>query len=1009
MSSEEPLRMDTYRLPVAASNPPGQPDDTLRARLARELRERIQGEVRFGRHDRMLYATDASLYQIEPLGVVTPRSVDETETIVRFAEAHDLALLPRGGGTSLAGQTVSRALVVDFSAWCRRIIEIDAAARTCRVEPGVVLDQLNRELASRGLFFGPDVATSSHATLGGMIGNNSAGARSILYGRTVENLLGMKVVLADGSRLEFFEGATERDARMRDITERLAAIVHPLAGEIRARFPRTLRRVDGYNLDLLLDQLERSTPGTFDRVNLAHLVCGSEGTLAVMTEATLRLVDLPRSVGLAIITFSTLDAALEALGSILETGPSAVELLDDMVIALARENTEHRRYVDLLPHPRDGVINAVLYVEYSAACDKERAARFDELRARFPSHPLSVYLDGPSMARAWKLRKAGEPLLHGLPGDRKPVTFIEDTAVAPERLPAFVREFRAIVEAHGTKAAFYAHASVGCLHIRPLIDVHDAKDLETMQRIAEEATDLVRRYEGALSGEHGDGRVRSPLLERFFGRELCRAFRDVKAVFDPKHRLNPGNIVAPEPMTAHLRVHPDEKPLSAPDVRTFYHYEREHGFISAVEQCNGAGVCRRMQGGTMCPSYRATLDERHATRGRGNALRLAITGQFSADGMTPAWNDPETHATLDLCLSCKACKSECPSNVDIAKLKAEFTAQAFRAGRRIPLRTRLFGRVRALNRFGSGIAPLANFMAGLAPSRWLAERVLGIDRRRSLPPFARSLFHRMKHRADAAPHDSSRPTVLLLPDCFHTFNEPHIGEAAVEVLEAFGYRVVVPRLGCCGRSMISLGLLEQATTMCRATANALLEAVARERAVAVLALEPSCLSAIKDDWRELRLEVDRGRLDELATMCRLVEDFLDDRWEAHPVKPALQPGVGATVLLHGHCHQKALWGVETSARLLKRIVGERLRVLETGCCGMAGSFGFARERFDLSMKIGEETLFPALREAPEAVIIAPGTSCRHQILDGVGRHALHPIELVRRMIVQPPKSTVPAG
>lgn len=988
--------MTDLTLPVLPK-PPAPPDEARRAILARELQQRIAGEVRFGRHDRLLYATDASLYQVEPIGVVTPRSIDEIDEIVRFAAEHQLSLLPRGGGTSLAGQSTNQSLILDLGAWCRRIIEVDVANRRCRVEPGVVLDQLNNDLAPLGLAFGPDVATSSHAALGGMIGNNSAGARSILYGRTVEHLLAMDICLADGTRLSLYEGASEENEQVRALTQQVADVVLAVKDEIRARYPKTTRRVDGYHLDTMLDQIERSTPGTFDRVNLAHLICGSEGTLAVMREATLNLVEKPKSVGLAIITFTELDAALEALGSILETNPAAVELLDDMVIELARNNAECRRYVELLPQPEQGEIGAVLYVEYYAMSDDACDDRFRELRRRFPNAPIAEYHNPSDMTRAWKLRKSGEPLLHGLPGKRKPLTFIEDTAVAPERLPGFVKEFRDIVEANGTKAAFYAHASVGCLHIRPLIDIHDEADRRRMQSIAEEVTDLVKRYEGALSGEHGDGRVRSPLLERYYGSTICGAFRAIKAIFDPENRLNPGNIVDPEPMTAHLRVKPHERDVAVPQVDTFYHYDREHGFDSAVEMCNGAGVCRRMQVGTMCPSYRATQDERHATRGRGNALRLAITGQFTPDGSAPLWQDAETLKTLDLCLSCKACKSECPSNVDIAKLKAEYLAQGYRDGKRPSLRNRLFGRIRALNTLGSVIAPIANAMARFAPNRWLAEKLFAIDRRRSLPPLQRSLYKWMRKRRQG---DFSRPVVVLLPDCFNTWNEPQIGQAAVEVLETFGYRVVLPDLGCCGRAQISLGLLEQATSTCRATAEQLLEVVQRERAIAVVALEPSCLSAIVDDWQDLKLGLDRAALRELAAKCQLIEAFLDSKWESHPRRPDLRATNGEKVLLHGHCHQKALWGAESSAALIKRIAGDDLTVLDTGCCGMAGAFGFTTDHYDLSMKIGERSLFPQVRAEPAATVLAPGTSCRHQVHDGLDRDALHPIEFIRQRLNQ---------
>lgn len=990
-------------------------DDAQRARVANDLRTVIDGDVRFGQHDRMLYATDASIYQVEPIGVVIPKHAADVERVVRYAAEHNFPILPRGGGSSLAGQTVNRAIILDFSVHCNGVVEIDAARKTVRIQPGIVLDHLNAHLAPHKLMFGPDVASSAVANVGGMIGNNSAGAHSIVYGRTVEHLLGLDVLLADGTRMMLQQGASERDPRIHEITKRVCAVVKRVEADIDRRFPKTVRRVDGYNLDLMLKQFRGSTPGTYDKVNLAHLVCGSEGTLAVTVEALLNLVTVPARTGLAIIAFADVDAALRSVVSVLETKPSAVELIDDVVINMARENMEYRRYVDLLPQSPAGAAGAVLYVEYFAANESELRQQFDELRNRFTGYTISVHTDAAAMAKAWKLRKAGEPLLHSIPGDRKPITFIEDLAVDPVRLADFVAEFRALVARHGTTAAYYAHASVGCLHIRPLVCPRDPKDLNIMRSIAEHATDLVVRYGGALSGEHGDGRVRSHLLERFYGRELCQAFRDIKAIFDPKNLLNPGNIVAPTPqtMTEHLRVHPQDRNIQAPQVKTYFNYQREHGFGEAVEMCNGAGVCRRTKGGTMCPSYRATLDERHATRGRGNALRLAITGQFNTRGK-PSWTDAETMKTLDLCLSCKACKSECPSNVDISKLKAEFLAQGFAEAGHIPFKTKLFGRIRAINRVGSAMHPIVNFVNRLRLVKAIASRALGVHPSRSLPEFDQSLYVWMKRRkVDAQTLDRSRPTVLLFPDCFTVYNEPRIGRAAVLTLEHLGYRVVLPRLpgsGCCGRSLISNGMLAEAQRMCRETAHALASCIEQEMPVAIVGCEPSCVSAIKDDWLDLDMNIPAETLKCIAGMTWLVEEFIDRAWKDHPDQKACvrltevvgnesTPIKNTPVLLHGHCHQKALWGLETSAAALRRILGYRIKPLDSGCCGMAGAFGYATDHYELSMRIGEQSLFHTLREQPHAMIAAPGTSCRQQVKDALNRDAKHPIELIADAIV----------
>ncbi len=965
--------------------------------IARDLQTLVDGQVRFGRHDRMLYATDASIYQVEPIGVVVPRTIRDAERVVRYCARQGLPLLPRGGGTSLAGQAVNVAVILDFSPWCRRVAAIDPLTRTAVVEPGVVLDDLNRAAAAHGLMFGPDVATATHATIGGMIGNNSAGAHSILYGRTVEHLDAVDVLLADGTPVTLSGRAGS--GRAAELARGVADIVRPLAGEIRDRYPTTIRRVNGYNLDLVLDTLQASAP-----VNLAQLVCGAEGTLAVVTGATLRLVAVPPAKALAIAAFAGLDDALSALGTILATGPSAVELIDDTILELARSNVECRRCLELLPSREGGgAPAAVLYIEYFADDDARLEDRLADLAARLGDVAVRRHTDPEAMAAAWALRRAGEPLLHAVPGDRKPLTFIEDTAVDPKRLPEFVDEFRRIVTAHGTTAAYYAHASVGCLHIRPMISLRDPAGRAAMQTIAHEVTDLVKSYGGALSGEHGDGRARSHLLRRFYGDAICDGFGRIKNLFDPEHRLNPGNIVDGPPMTEALRVEPADRPVAVPRLRTYYRYDREQGFGSAVEMCNGAGVCRKTRGGTMCPSYRALRDERHATRGRANALRLAITGQFGADG-APAWDDPATIETLNLCLSCKACKAECPSNVDIARVKAEYTAQRFTAAGRVPRRVRRVGRVRRIQRIASSVAPLVNTLTSFAPTAALVKGLLGVDRRRSLPRCGRPLGRWLARRDRV---DAGRPAVVLLPDCFTVYGEPHIGQAAVRVLEALGYRVVLPRnVGCCGRALISVGMLAEAQQVCRASAEALLDCLARERDAVVVGCEPSCVSAITDDWIDLDLGIEPARLGELAGSTMLVEHFVESR--RHPEPVAWTPGTAAgEVLLHGHCHQKALWGIDSSAGLLRRLVGDRLGVLDTGCCGMAGLFGY--EHYELSMAIAELDLLPSLRSRPDATIAAPGTSCRHQIRDATGREAVHPIEIAAWMLGGPRSSVLPDG
>lgn len=966
-----------------------------------ELAPAIRGAVRLSRHERMLYATDASIYQVEPLGVVHPADIDEMPIIAAFCHRHRVPLLVRGGGTSLPGQCVNRALVVDYSPTARKILQVAEDGGWCSVEPGITIDQLNRKLASRKVFFAPDPATSAQCAVGGCIGNNAAGARSIRYGRTSENVLQLKIALADGRVTTLGPGAGAADPLARHLAEQVTAIVRRHAEQIRDRFPRTSRRNAGYALDMILHQLDQGL--TEEQLDLTPLLCGSEGTLALTLQAKLKLHPIPRAQGLAIASFRSLEEAIRSVPSCLRTGCSAVELLDDVVLEVAAGNAQCRRYMELVPSVEGKLPAAVLYVEYREdSCDRVQE-RFEQLERTLRGGVIARYTDTQALLQAWALRKAGEPLLHGVAGRRKPVTCVEDNAVPVENLDRFVEGFKKIVDAHGTRAAYYAHASVGVLHVRPMLDLHDEKDREHLRGIAEEVARLAQACGGVMSGEHGDGRLRGPLLREFFGDELMAAFAQVKRLFDPEGILNPGNIVdagAVETITIHLRVLPEDRPIEVPAVETYYDYADQEGFASAVEMCNGAGVCRKTAEGTMCPSYRGTLDERHATRGRGNALRLAITGQLNGKDGTPQWNDPDTLATLSLCLSCKACKSECPSNVDVARLKAEYLAQSHRASGRKPLLAKAIGRVRKLNRLGSAVPELANFMIEQPFVRTVMEHVLKIDRRRSMPKYQKSLYRQLKAANISNQPAVNAPRVVLFPDCFVTYNEPQIGVVAAEVLRRLGYEVVVPKTDCCGRSLISTGLLDEAIASADRVLAQLEPYLNDDQVVAILVAEPSCLSAFKDDYLQLKCRTPRATRQKLADQAMLIEDFIDARWDAHPSRPALPASDELPpVLLHAHCHQKSLWTAETSARLLRRLCGTKLSVLETGCCGMAGAFGFTTDRYDLSMKIGELSLLPIVRNAPaDALVVAPGTSCRHQIHDGTGRTAMHPIELVHRLL-----------
>jgi FAD/FMN-containing dehydrogenase/Fe-S oxidoreductase len=956
-----------------------------RQALERHLKRSIQGEVRFDLTSRRLYSTDASIYQIEPFGVVIPRSVDDLRAVVQIAAEHQTPIVPRGGGTSLSGQSIGAGVVVDCSKYLNGILEVDPAGRLVRVQPGVILDQLNTALEPHGLWFGPDVATANRANLGGMIGNNSAGARSIVYGKTGDHVHRLRAVLADGSLTTFeplgladWERKTHAPGLEGSIYRSTRTIILQHEPAIRERFPQILRRVSGYTLDVVLKELDGP------QASLASLVVGSEGTLAFVAEAELRVVPRPRHRGLLVPHFDSLKASMDALAICLEFQPSAIELLDQMILDLARENLALRdRMAAVQGRP------AVLYmVEFSSDEPGDVAERVDRLARRLSgAEGITAVVKAvePSLREPlWDLRRAALPLLLGLPGDRKPVTFVEDTAVAPERLPEFASRFRDLLRRHGTDGAFYGHASVGCLHIRPLLDLKSAGDVDRMRRIAEDVTDLVLTYGGSLSGEHGDGLARSEWNRKMFGPEVYQAFREIKRAFDPHNLFNPGKVVDAPAMTENLRLGPRYR---AAEPATRFDYSRQEGFARSIELCNGSGVCRKLEGGTMCPSFRVTRDEKDSTRGRANALRFAISGQRPLDEFQPDW----VYDVLDLCLLCKACKAECPSNVDMAKLKAEFLHHYHQKNPR-PLGQRALAGVHQFYRLGAPVAPLLNWLSRNRAVRWLAEAVAGIDRRRSLPALHRQHFRCWfeRHKPDWLAGRSGR--VLLLDDCFTTYNEPQIGQAAVRVLERAGYQVELVSLRCCGRPLISKGFLPEARQLIATQTPGLLRRLTD--GVPLLGLEPSCLLTLVDEWPELLPGPATRRI---AAAARLADAWLAEQLRARRCDLPLAAKPTACVI-HGHCHQKALVGLGGTASLLERIPEMSVEVLNTGCCGMAGSFGYEKEHFDLSVAIARESLLPELERHSDALVAAPGTSCRHQIRDLCQRAALHPLEIVAEQL-----------
>jgi len=953
--------------------------------LAARLRQSVRGEVRFDHFSRILYATDASIYQIMPLGVVLPRDAEDVAAALRICAEAGVPTLPRGGGTSLAGQTVGRAVILDCSRHMNAILGIDPDRREVRVQPGVVQDELNLALAPYGLRLGPDTATSNRATLGGMIGNNSCGARSIVYGKMVDHVRSLRLLLAGGEEvgLEALEDPalaerTRGDSRESAIYRTVLETVAAQRDEIDRRYPKILRRVAGYNL-----------PEMFLRpFNLARLIVGSEGTLGVVTEATVGVVPLPAHTVVGVAHFNDLQEALEATPLILTHRPSAVELIDRFVLEMTRAQREYARRMTFV----QGDPEALLLIEMSGDTLEEVTDRLAAVEGSLASAGMGYAvvraIDAADLDNVWRVRKAGQGLLQGVRGDAKPITFVEDTAVPPERLAPFIRRFREILARHGVRAAIYAHASVGCLHVRPLINLKEAQQIETMRAIAEAIGELTIEFGGTMSGEHGDGLVRGWFLERYFGPEIYNAFRAIKGAFDPDNLMNPGKIVDAPAMTTDLRYGPAYRTLP---LETHFDWSREGGFAAAVELCSGVGACRKTLEGTMCPSYMVTREEEHSTRGRANLLRTILSGALPAEELTGR----RLYEALDLCVECKGCKAECPANVDMAKLKYEFLAR-YHETHGTPLRARLFAYIHRVNRVGSALAPLSTWMASSAPARWMLERIAGVDRRRPLPPFARQTFdawwaRRNGTRVQDGSGETTRPRVVLFADTFLRYNYPEIGLAAVALLERLGYAVTVPPVTCCGRPMISKGLLRAARGRAETNVRTLLPYAAA--GIPIVGCEPSCILTFRDEIPDL-LPGEDTRM--IAAQALLIDELLlrhvqERGW---PTAGAAASGDPPNVLFHGHCHQKALVGTQPALSVL-RAAGFQAEAVDSGCCGMAGSFGFEREHYDISLAMAERRLLPAVRRAStDTEIVAMGVSCRQQIAHGTGRRAKHLVEVL---------------
>jgi FAD/FMN-containing dehydrogenase/Fe-S oxidoreductase len=963
--------MSTRDTPVA--KPRATPGDRA---LATKLRRELEGEVLFDAFTRGRYSTDASIYQAEPVGVVVPKNEQDIVRLIQIASDAGVAVLARGGGTSQCGQTIGNGIVADVSKYLNNVLELDGARRRVRVQPGIVLDQLNALLKPHGLFFPIDPSTASRATIGGMAGNNSCGARSIRYGNTVHNVRAIDAVMANGDSWHF--GEVPADLKRldgspgyRQLVQRLRAIAAREADEIAARWPKLLRRVGGYNIDSI------SVGGH----NMAQLLVGSEGTLAFFTAIELELQPIPQHKVLGICHFPTFYQAMDYTRHIVKLEPAAVELVDRTMIDLSREIAAFRATVDQVVR---GEPDALLLVEFAGDDHAEQLRHLEELEQLLGTLGLPesvVSISDPPLQRAvWEVRKAGLNIMMSMKGDGKPVSFIEDCAVGLDDLAEYTDRLNQVFAKHGTKGTWYAHASVGCLHVRPVLNMKDATDVGKMRAIAEEAFAMVREYKGSHSGEHGDGIVRSEFHEFMFGQRLVRALEDIKDSFDPDGLFNPHRIVrAPHMDDRRLfRYRPDYAPLK---LDTALDWSEWGGFSRAIEMCNNNGACRKSDANVMCPSYRVTRDEQHVTRGRANSLRLAVTGQLGLDALV---SDNMAEA-MSLCVSCKACKRECPTGVDMARMKIEFLHH-YRQRHRLALRDRLFAYLPHYAPWAARAAPLLNLRNKLPGLPALSQQLFGLSARRRLPTWRRDTFN--KNRSQ--PATTGKREVVLFVDTFNNYFEPDNARAALAVLSAAGYRVNLPQPNdgrplCCGRTFLGAGLMAEARHEIKRMIDTLRPYL--ERQVPVVGLEPSCLFTLRDELKVLLAGSDS---DTLAAQAQLLEEFLAAESDSGRLALTLKPARWRYALLHGHCHQKAFGMMAAVERSLRLVPQLQVRTVESSCCGMAGAFGYEAEHFDLSLRMAELDLLPAVRAAgDDAVVVANGTSCRHQIRDGAGREALH--------------------
>jgi len=959
--------------------------DDIYSYLEHELKSNIQGEVNFDDLYKQMYSTDGSIYSMTPIGVTLPKNSDDVSAIIDICNKNNTAVLPRGGGTSLSGQTVNSAVVMDFSKYMNNVLEINTEEKSVITQPGITIDNLNEKLKHTNLHFTPDPSTKSRANVGGAMGNNSCGAHSVIYGKTVDQVREMEVILSDSSKAYFEEisgKVLEDKISLNNLEGKIYRDVMSLSSkyydEINNKYSKVNRRVGGYNLDLV-------HPNS-NKLNLVNIMVGSEGTLAAVTKAKLNLEPLPKYVGLAILHFTDLIESMEATVATLEEGPAAVEHIGKMIITQAKQSLGFARNLDFL----QGEPTDILVVEMNGSSENEVRSKIKKLSEKMKrlnlSYAITTLFDSSKISQVWAMRQAGLGLMMNIPGDKKPIPFVEDTAVSPEKLPEYVKRFDEIVRSNGTEAGYYGHAAEGCLHIRPTINLKTQEGIDRMIKISSEISDLVKEFDGSLSGEHGDGIVRGVWSEKMYGPKIINSFRELKGAFDPDSIMNPGKIFDTPKMGDNLRYGTEYKLKS---IDTILDFTEEGGFEGAVEKCIGVGACRKLNAGSMCPSYMATREEVHSTRGRANALRGVLSGALKEEALT----SKKMLKVLDLCIECKSCKSECPANVDMAKIKYEFLHNYYKK-HKMPLRSKLVGSVPTLYKIIAGPqAYIFNIVNKLPFMKILSEKIIGIHKSRKMPEISTYTFESwFKKRISVS--SNSRGKILFFHDTHINYIHPEVGKSAVKILEAAGYEVEITEKKCCGRTMISKGLLDEAKKNVDYNTNLLYEYV--KKGIKIVGVEASCISSIQDEFPDLAEDKEKAK--KISENTFSIQDILMQikndnnqqiNWNSN----------SKDLLLFVHCHEKALNGTNNSLGSLNLPEKYNAKLIDAGCCGMAGSFGMEKEHYDVSKKMAEDRLLPSIENSEkDQEIIVTGISCHDQINDLSVKKSRYLVEVLAEAI-----------